>query len=81
MEKSRAPGVPGGPGQPAPGPVELESRSRAGRACLPTPGLSTLPEDRMFTRSIQATSTQPYVLHSPYTEREAGSPTAASADN
>lgn len=57
--KFRDPGVPGGPGQTAPGPVEKGYKSRAGPACQFTVHPSTTPEEVVFPPSSQLTSSQP----------------------
>lgn len=54
MEISRAPGVPGGPGQPVPGPVEEGYKSRADPVCLLLLHPNTPPEELAFTPSKPA---------------------------
>lgn len=76
-----APGVPGGPGPPAPGPVKVGYKSRAGPACLFTLSHSTLPEELEFTTSNQAVSFQPCGPHFLCTGTQAGRPTAAAVES
>lgn len=76
-EISRAPGVPGGPGRPALGPVEEVCRSRAGPVCLYTHRPCTPPGEALFPPSNQATSFQPCGQQFLCTATWAGPPTAA----
>lgn len=78
QEKCRAPGVPGGPGPPAPGPVEVGYKSRAGPACLFTLNPNTPPEELVFTTTISPDmSFQPCGQQFLCTATQAGPPTAA----
>ena len=76
MEKFWAPGAPGGPGHLAPSPVEEESKSRAGPACLFTLHPSTPQEKPEVVPSNQAMSFQPCNKQFLCTVTQAGLPTA-----
>lgn len=77
MGRFKAPGVPGGPGQPAPGPVEEGYKSRAGPACLFTLHPCTPQEELEVIPNNQAMSSQPCSQRFPCTGTQAGLPTAA----
>lgn len=80
-ERFKDPGVPGGPGQPAPGLVVEGYKSRADPACLFILHPCTPQEELEVTLNNQAMSSQPCSQHFPCTGTEAGRPTAADAGN